>query len=282
MTGFWPGVGRAILNTLLPPRCQACDCSIAGMTVDTGESVPRADYGRTGPGAIFKGYLCAACAETFVAIASPLCTSCGKMFTGQQGPDHLCGHCSRDGWHFDRARSAGVFDRCLATLVHRFKYSGRAGLAQPLGMLMQAVLLDNWSREDIDWVVPVPLHRKRLRERGFNQSLLLAQTWASPAKGCPAAWPGLPVAPDLLRRTRSTASQTGLGRRARVANLKNAFRVGPGKSVANLRLLLVDDVFTTGATVNECARILMHAGARRVDVLTLARTHIGYGKRYHG
>jgi ComF family protein len=149
-------------------------------------------------------------------------------------------------------------------------------------MLMLKVLLDNWNLADVDWVVPVPLHRKRLRERGFNQSCLLTRTWAAPLKAYPATGSGLPVTPDLLARTRPTASQTGLGRTARAANLKNAFRVRPGRVVANLRLLVVDDVFTTGATANECARVLMKAGAKRVDVLTLARTHTGYGKLHHG
>ncbi len=217
-----------------------------------------------------------------MAVKPPLCDYCGKMFMSRQGPDHLCGHCSRHSWYFNRARSAGVFDRCLATLVHRFKYSGQTGLAQPLGMLMRVVLLNNWNLDDIDCVMPIPLHRKRLRERGFNQSLLLARILASPPKAYPAAGPGLSVEPDLLVRTRPTASQTGLGRKARAANLKNAFRVHPGKAVANLRLLVVDDVFTTGATANECARILMNTGARRVDILTLARTHIGYGNLHHG
>jgi ComF family protein len=204
------------------------------------------------------------------------------MFMSRQGPDHLCGHCSRHPWHFGLARSAGVFDQGLATLVHRLKYNHQTRLAKPLGALMLAVLLDNWNPAKIDWVVPVPLHRTRLRERGFNQSFLLAQAWASTAKAGPAKRPLIPVNPDLLQRTRPTASQTGLGRRARVTNLKNAFRVSPGNAAAGARLLLVDDVFTTGATVNECARVLMQAGARRVDVLTLARTHIGYGKLHHG
>jgi ComF family protein len=241
-----------------------------------------AEDGRPGPGTIFKQYLCAACMGTFVVVKPPLCTCCGKMFMSREGPDHLCGHCSRHAWHFHMARSAGVFDCCLATLVHRFKYSGQTGLAQPLGMFMRAALLDNWNLADIDWVVPIPLHGKRLRDRGFNQSFLLTQTWASPLKAYPVAGSGLPVAPDLLERTRPTASQTGLGRKARAANLKNAFRIRPGKVVANLRLLVVDDVFTTGATANECARVLMKAGAKRVDVLTLARTHTGYGKLHHG
>lgn len=247
---------------------------------DAGESPT--DYGRPGPGTVFEQVLCAACTETFAAVKPPLCTCCGKMFISREGPDHLCGHCSRHSWHFHMARSAGIFDHCLATLVHRFKYSGQTGLAQPLGMLMLAVLLDNWNLGDIDCVVPVPLHRTRLRERGFNQSCLLTQTWASALKAHPAAGSRLPVAPDLLARTRPTASQTGLGRKARAANLKNAFRVRPGKIVSDLRLLVVDDVFTTGATANECARVLMKAGAKRVDVLTLARTHTGYGKLHHG
>ena len=283
LKGFWPGVGRAIANTLWPPRCHACGCSIARMdAAGAGAGEPQTDYGRPAPGTIFKQVLCPACTRTFVAVKSPLCTCCGKMFMSREGPDHLCGQCSRHAWHFHMARSAGVFDHCLATLVHRFKYSGQTGLAQPLGMLMLAVLLDNWNLADVDCVVPVPLHRKRLRERGFNQSCLLTQTWASPLKTYPATGSGLPVAPDLLERTRLTASQTGLGRKARAANLKNAFRVRPGKVVANLWLLVVDDVFTTGATANECARVLMKAGAKRVDVLTLARTHTGYGKLHHG
>jgi ComF family protein len=283
LKGFWPGVGRAIYNTFWPPRCQACGRSIARMdAAGAGSGEPQTDCGRPEPGTIFKQVLCPACTTTFVAVKSPVCTCCGKMFMSREGPDHLCGRCGRQAWHFRMARSAGVFDHCLATLVHRFKYSGQTGLAQPLGMLMLAVLQDNWNRADIDWVVPVPLHRKRLRERGFNQSGLLTRSWASPLNTCPATGLDLPLAPDLLERTRPTASQTGLGRKARAVNLKNAFRVPPGKVVADLRLLVVDDVFTTGATVNECARVLMKAGAKRVDVLTLARTHTGYGKLHHG
>lgn len=252
------------------------------LPVDASGDEGRAGCGRTGPEAILEHYLCEACAGTFMAVGSPLCTCCGKMFMSRQGPDHLCGHCSSHPWHFGVARSAGVFDRSLATLVYRLKYSGWTGLAQPLGALMLAVLLENWNPAEIDCVVPVPLHRRRLRARGFNQSFLLAQAWASRARKEPAAWPDIPVDPDLMERTRPTASQTGLDRKARLTNLKKAFRVSPGKTAAGLRLLLVDDVFTTGATVNECARILMQAGARRVDVLTLARTHIGYGKLHHG
>ena len=268
----------AVLNTLLPPRCRVCGCSIARMTPETGVGENPETCGETVSAKILRAHLCAACAGTFTAVRTPLCTRCGKMFMSRRGPNHLCGHCSRQAWHFGKARSAGIFDRGLATLVHRFKYNGRTGLAKPLGMLMRDVLQANWRPAEIDVIVPVPLHGKRLRARGFNQSFLLAQTCSSDLAG----WAGIPIEPDLVRRTRPTVSQTGLGRKERGANLKDAFRVSPGRRVDNLRLLLVDDVFTTGATVNECAGMLLKAGAQRVDVLTLARTHTGYGKLGHG
>ena len=268
----WQEVGRAVLSTLLPPKCHACGSSTARMTTEKGEGGMPGDCLRPKLETVLNRYLCQACAQTFVAVQPPICKCCGQMFISREGTDHLCGHCISQPWCFGMARSAGVFDRCLATLVHRLKYSGRTGLAKPLGILMLAVLLDNWNLDEIDCVVPVPLHLKRLRERGFNQSFLLSKAWPSMAKAYHTVWPGIPVDPALLNRTRYTASQTGLGKRERVANLKNAFKVRPGKDVANLRLLLVDDVFTTGATVNECSRILLKAGAKCVDVLTLART----------
>jgi len=267
----------AVLNTLLPPRCRVCGCSIARLSAASGGEV-NPDVRAAAPATVLRPYLCSACAETFTAVRAPGCTRCGQMFMSRRGPDHLCGQCSRQAWHFGKARSAGVFDRSLATLIHRLKYNGRTGLIQPLGRFMLTVLRDQWRPFEIDVIVPVPLHAKRLRARGFNQSLLLARTWSVDAGG----WADVPVEPDLVRRIRPTVSQTGLGRKARLANLKNAFRVAAGRRVDHLRLLLVDDVFTTGATVNECAGTLLKAGARRVDVLTLARTHTGYGKLGHG
>jgi len=204
------------------------------------------------------------------------------MFAGREGPDHLCGPCSRDSWKFSRARAAAVFAGSLADLVHYFKYNGRTGLAFPLGRMMLGKLRDYWDPAGFDALAPVPLHPRRLRERGFNQSALLLRSWTQVDKKFPTGVNKRLLAPGLLERIKPTESQTGLNRQKRVANLKNAFRVSKGSTVAGLRVLLVDDVFTTGATVNECARTLLQAGARRVDVFTLARTQIEYGARNHG
>lgn len=280
--GLWKTVGQAFLNTLLPPCCQVCGGSLVCLTDRqkvTGNPLgPR----RPGPVAPLKDYLCADCLKGVMLIQSPQCTCCGQMFAGREGPDHLCGACSRHIWQFGRARAAAVFAESLAALVHHLKYSCRTGLARPLGRLMLTRLREYWNPDDFDALVPIPLHPRRLRERGFNQSALLLRSWVKIEAKVPAGLNERLVMPGLLERRKPTTPQTGLGRRERGANLKNAFRVPRGTTVAGFKVLLVDDVFTTGATANECARTLLKAGARSVDVFTLARTQMEYGTRKHG
>jgi len=280
--GVWAAVGQALINTLLPPRCQACggglDCLAAGQTVTALPLESR----RLGPVALLKEHLCADCLKGVILIQAPMCTCCGQMFAGREGPDHICGACSGNDWQFGRARAAAIFDASLVVLVHRLKYNGRVGLARPLGKLMLAKLREHWDPADFDRLVPIPLHPRRIRDRGFNQSLLLLRSWNQVDQRMSTGLKKCSTAPELLERIKPTISQTGLGRRERVANLKNAFRVPPGTTVTGLKVLLVDDVFTTGATANECARTLMHAGARSVDVFTLARTQKEYGTWNHG
>lgn len=153
---LWQGVGRSVLSILWPPKCHACGSSTACMTTEKGEGGTPGGCLRPEPGTVLKRYLCQACAQTFVAVQPPICECCGQMFISREGTDHLCGHCIRQPWRFGMARSAGVFDRCLAILVHRLKYSGRTGLAKPLGMLMLIVLLDNWNLDEIDCIVLCP------------------------------------------------------------------------------------------------------------------------------
>jgi ComF family protein len=155
---------------------------------------------------------------------------------------------------FDFARSALLFSRTLREIIHHLKYSDRVSLANPLGDILRECL----QREAFsgDLIVPVPLHRSRERERGFNQAELIA------------ARLGRPVANRLLRRCKNTPSQTGLSRNERKRNLAGAFEV---RGEVKGTVIVVDDVYTTGSTMNEVARTLKRAGAERVEVLTVAR-----------
>jgi ComF family protein len=215
--------------------------------------------------------LCPSCAESFRPVESPLCPACGVMFAGRHGADHLCGACLIQPRRFGRARALGCYENVLMALVHGFKYRGKTQLARPLGRLLFLTFIRNWDPATVDLIVPVPLHQRRIRERGFNQTALMLRDWGKYLLEMgldPAAvrrgW-------SLLSRHRSTDPQIGLGRRARQRNVQKAFAVTAAVDLAEKRILLVDDVYTTGATVNECAGALLAEGAQRVDVLTLAR-----------
>jgi len=192
-----------------------------------------------------------------------LCSRCGLVFKSRQGEDHLCGRCLDRPGAFSRARAAGIYDQSLRMAIHALKFKGWVGLAGPLGGLLLDTFRRYWASGDIDVVAPVPLHRRRFHRRGFNQAHLLVRRWRLPGETV--------VVRDLLVRTRATAPQTGLDRRQRRTNLENAFSVSRPGQITGKRVLLVDDVLTTGATVNACATALIRDGAGRVDVLTLAR-----------
>ncbi len=226
----------ALADALLPARCLAC-----GTIVDA------------------PGRLCAACWAAVDFIAPPYCARCGFPFDVDEGPDALCGACMREEPAFDRARAAVIYRDVGRGLVLGFKYRDRTHSAAAFAGWMARAggeLLDG-----ADAVVPVPLHRLRLFARRYNQAALLAREIARLA--------GAPFAPYVLARTRRTPSQGGLTRAARIANVRGAFAVR--RPVAGGRIVLVDDVMTTGATAAACARTLKRAGARRVDVLALAR-----------
>ncbi|HET6194504.1 MAG TPA: ComF family protein, partial [Acetobacteraceae bacterium] len=207
--------------------------------------------------------LCAACWPGFSFISAPHCARCGTPFAEEAGDAILCGACLRRPPRFRKARAALVYDDRSRRLVLPFKHGDRTDMARACGRWMAAAGGDLLAEAEL--IAPVPLHWRRLFTRRYNQALLLARSvWrASPAR----------LAPDLLRRARWTGSQAGLKAEERRKNVRRAFEVNArwaGK-VKDKEVLLVDDVLTTGATVEACALALQRAGARHVDVLTLAR-----------
>lgn len=224
---------RLALDAVLPPRCLAC-----------GEIVGEA------------GVLCGACWREIAFIAPPFCERCGLPFPHEASG--ICAACAAAPPHYERARAVFRYDDASRKLVIAFKHADKTHTAPAYGAWMRragAALV-----QEADLLVPVPLHWTRLFRRRYNQAALLAY-----------AIDRSKVAPDLLVRRRRTPSQGHLGRSARSRNVAGAFALRSGAAVKGKRLLLVDDVMTTGATVGECARILRRAGAARVDVLTLAR-----------
>jgi ComF family protein len=214
---------------------------------------------------------CPDCLKDFAAISLPICECCGIMFKGREDDNHLCGECLMQPKKFRMARAAMAYDHQLMAVIHRFKYAGKTQLARPLGRLILGVYLRHWQNEKVDLILPIPLHPKKMRRRGFNQSYLLIDSWKSISKPMADELSLIPVKTDVLVRTKATLPQAGLGRQQRLHNIKGAFKVRIPEKVHGKKVLLVDDVYTTGATVNECARMLLKAGAQVVDVLTVAR-----------
>jgi len=211
-----------------------------------------------GPGS--PAAVCGECEARIPRVESPVCPRCGRLFLLREGRDRLCGACLREPPPFVAARAAVVYEEegPGGQAVKRLKYARQLEYLPVLAHWLSEPACQEFARA-ADLILPVPLHRRRLKERGFNQALWLARTL-----------PG-PVAPDTLVRTRHTRPQTGLDPRARRKNVRGAFAVVRPREVEGKRVLLVDDVYTTGATVRECSRALLAAGAREVRVLTATR-----------
>lgn len=239
----------AALSVLWAPRCAACDRLLDRPT---------------------GGAVCGDCWAGIEHITPPACERCGAALASWRALScrvALCGRCRRRPSVVSRARAAGLYEGTLRDIIHAFKYQGRRSLGAGLASVMRAAGTSVLG--DADCVVPVPLHRSRMRRRGFNQSADLA------------ARLGLPVV-DALKRVAPTPSQTGLAAAQRRRNVRGAFvpagaprawwKRPPG--VDNRIVVLVDDVATTGATLDACARVLLACGAREVRALTAARAEV--------
>ena len=278
MNNWVKPVLKIILDAVFPPKCLACGRLFKPAAGSGGTQPGRAVTPIMDPFIEFYQLLsascCPDCLKDFAAISPPICECCGMMFKGPRDDNHLCGECLTQPKAFRMARAAMVYDHPLMAVIHRFKYAGKTQLARPLGRLILGVYLRHWHNEKADLILPVPLYPKKMRRRGFNQSYLLIDSWKSSEQAAQAAIDQrcpIPVEIDVLVRNKATSAQTGLGRQQRLQNIKGAFKVRIPEKVYGKKVLLVDDVYTTGATVNECARVLLRAGARLVDVLTVAR-----------
>jgi ComF family protein len=231
-------LGRAVVDGVLPPRCLAC-----GTTVDEVDA------------------LCPKCWSSITFFAPPWCTVCGLPFPYPMGEGAVCGACAGRAPTWDKARSVFRYDRHSRRLVLMLKHGDQTHLGSAFGRWMNRA--GNEVLVEADLLVPVPLHWTRLFGRRFNQAALLAQ--AIHAAGGP------PVGADWLVRRRRTPSQGLMGPAARVRNVRGAFALRRGRGVEGKRVVLIDDVLTTGATAEECARVLRREGAASVNVLVLAR-----------
>jgi ComF family protein len=217
--------------------------------------------------------VCDQCLDGLQPVGSPLCGICGERLLtpyaiAADGSAPSCGLCRRAVPPFARAVAYGSYEGDLRGLLHLLKYEQVLPAANVLGLMLRNAVerLELQSSETL--VVPVPLHSSKLRQRGYNQAELIARAALRQWDGVP----NLKLAAKTLRRTRPTASQTGLTRHQRRENLRGAFLVNRPERIKGREILLVDDVFTTGTTVSECTRILLRAGASKVYVATVART----------
>lgn len=238
MKAFFKSLYRAVLDSLFPPVCLKCGAAVAE-----------------------DQSLCADCWKQIRFIAPPLCARCGMPFDVPVEAGTLCGACLAGASALGLVRSAFVYDEASRGIVLRFKHADAVHTARALAGLLARAGGDVLSGADV--VTPVPLHRWRLLRRRYNQAAILARFLA--------AEKDIAFAPDLLVRARATESQGHKTKRERAINVRGAFSVHPAYDVAGLCVVLIDDVMTSGATLEECARVLLQAGAREVRALTLAR-----------
>ena len=232
---------RAGLDLIFPPRCTACNEYLSAGEKDE--------------------QLCSGCMAEIRWIDSPVCSRCGMIFKSQTGEDHLCGHCLLMPPPYRMARAVVLYGSVARDLLHQLKYRSNTTVVPAIHTIISR--MDRSPFTDVDLVLPVPLHPCRLRQRGFNQSLILARLFF------PDRDPSIHT--SLLVRTRNTAPQTTLNGEKRRKNLHGAFRVTDPSALKGRSICLVDDVYTTGTTVTECANTLLRAGAGSILVLTLAR-----------
>jgi ComF family protein len=230
---------QAAVSLLYPATCTIC-----------GKNVPASEY------------LCDECTGKLTRIVAPFCRTCSEPFEGSISSAFICANCTHRTIDFDAAVAAYRGRGIVREVIHQFKYARQIHLRHLVVRWLRAALDDERLQDcNFDLIVPVPLHPTRERERGFNQASLLSESLAQTSIR----------SQRVLERVRYTTTQTALDRSERTENLRNAFRLRKNADVRGLRVLLIDDVLTTGSTLSECARVLKRAGAISVHAATAAR-----------
>lgn len=229
-----------LFQFFLPPQCPCCE--------------KFSEEGKPG--------FCSNCLSQIRWIEPPFCSICGIPFISREVETHPCGACVTHRKYFTIARALGAFEGSLQEAIHRWKYEGKTYLTPFFADWMAEGLNRHWEPGSLDLLIPVPLHTRRLRERGFNQALLLVRELSRRT--------GIPYRKTILQKKKPTIPQVNLSGVEREKELRGTFHVIGKEELSGLSVLLIDDVYTTGATVNECSKVLLRGGAKRVDVLTLA------------
>ncbi len=226
------------ITFLFPAQCKVCEKNI-GL-----ESIP---------------YLCNGCWDSLEIVTPPWCEICGI-----QNVDGVCDVCATAPPRYGKLRTVAFYDAILQRIIHLYKFEKRRSLAKHLSDMMVNHIPNDCNLKEYDYILPIPIHKNRLRERGFNQSTLIAQGISNEI--------GIDICTDAIVRSRNTSPQSSLTRDARQTNVVGAFGIKNRNLIRGKRILILDDVFTTGATVNEAVNMLWNEDPIEIDVLTLART----------
>ena len=230
-----------IINLFYPALCQAC-----------GGKMPKWDR-----------HLCENCLKKIEMRQPPFCIKCGKRLSVESSTITICKDCKISAPYFDRAGSACYYDGILKELVYNFKYKKITSLGEEFAKIIINFMKINNLGNLAEIIAPIPMHPKRLFKREVNHADILAKNIAKKLN--------IHYSGKLLKKIKETAVQTGLGRQKRIKNILGSFSIQNSSIAENKNILLVDDLFTTGSTVNECAKLLRKAGARYIEVIALAR-----------
>ncbi|MFH2092647.1 MAG: ComF family protein [Pseudomonadota bacterium] len=257
VSGYQTGI-RHLKELLYPAKCLKC-----GIYIKPEHGLPES----------VEACFCDHCllAGGVYHIQIPYCSKCGIQFPKTHQDSHVCGTCIKTPLVLEKIRAAVEYKGVVKDAIPLFKYHSKLSLLKGFEQLMFQTFLNHFEKDRIDLIIPVPLHRAKLKQRGFNQAFMLIRNFKKQYRqhfGCLPAWD---IDIHSIGRKKNTASQTGFDLDQRKHNLKNAFFIAGPEKIEGRSILLIDDVLTTGATCNEAAGLLLKTGARKVQALVLAR-----------